>query len=328
MSRRTKVGLIIALVLMILSVPVFFHTRSMRRPLTLKGAFPVMGTIASYSLYGTDEKQLLDAEKAIKAEFEKVVKLANLYDPASELSRLNANASKQHFKCSQELWFLLKRAGTAWSESDRQFDITVKPLMELWGFYRKKGKDSLPSNAEIKNTLTRVGFEKLRFNDAEKSVSFSIDGMKLDLGGIAKGYAVDRAAAAVIRCGITSGVIDLGGNLYLLPQPPEGKKFYSVAMRDPANPAGILPQKLELPGSTAVATSGDYERFVIINGKRFGHIISPVTGRPGVARTVTVTTSSALDSDIFSTSVYLGGASVADKISKLYPGTRFIFYNK
>jgi thiamine biosynthesis lipoprotein len=237
---------------------------------------------------------------------------------------LNATAAEREFICSEAMWCLIKRARQAYIESSGNFDITVKPLMDLWGFYRKRGEQS-PSEEEINAVLKKVGFDKLILNDSKRSIKFSVPGMALDMGGIAKGYAADLAMAAIARCGISSGVVDIGGNLRFLPAPPPGSKHYRVAIRDPHDPGKTLPQTLEVKPGMAVATSGDYERFVIFNGKRYGHIISPKTGIPGQNIAVTVITDTALDADVFSTSCAIGNRNIAAKLQRLHPELQVIF---
>jgi thiamine biosynthesis lipoprotein len=151
----------------------------------------------------------------------------------------------------------------------------------------------------------------------------------LDLGAIAKGYAVDLAVEK-LREKFPNGpemLVDLGGNLKLLPDLPPGKKCYTVGIRNPAKRDELLAEKLELPGGTAVASSGDYERFTIWSGKRYGHIIDPASGVPGALPAVTVVCKSALDADIFSTSCYLGGGEAAGKLKKLYPDLQVYFFS-
>ena len=331
MARRTAVGIIIAAVLGFFPVTAVFYLSAKvaysgtAEPLHgFRLQFPVMGTVAGFTLYTADRETFLTACRAGKNEFAEVVKIANLRDPASELSRLNASAADRPFSCSREMWQLLLRAEKAWHDSNGSFDITIKPLMDIWGFYRKQNR--IPSDAETAQTRQRTGFDKLHFDRIEKTVKFTVPGMALDLGGIAKGYAVDRAAAAIEKCGVHCGVVDLGGNLKLLPQPPPGKKYYSIGIRNPAKRGELLPDALQLPGGRAVATSGDYERFVTYNSIRYGHIIDPHTGKPQANPAVTVITASALDADIFSTSAYLGKIPVAEKLKKLYPESEFHFF--
>ena len=327
MDKRTVTGIIIAAVLGIFPVTAAFYL-SGRGSETVKlqkfqKQFAIMGTAASFTFYCPDEAAFKKALEAGKREFEAVVKLANLRDKKSELSRLNKSAYDAPFPCSDAMWFILTRAEKAFFESDGGFDITVKPLMDLWGFYRKRRQ--LPTEKEITAAKAKVGFDKLKLDHSKRTVQFTIKGMALDLGGIAKGYALDRAAQAVVASGVDCGIIDLGGNLKLLPQTPPGQNFYTIGIKNPAKPDELLAQTVELSGDHAVSTSGAYERFVIIENRRYGHIIDPRTGFPALPNAVTVTTKSALDSDIFSTTAYLGGRKSADKLSKIYPGTKFYF---
>ncbi len=327
MDKRTVTGIIIAAVLGIFPVTAAFYLQN-RTVETVKSQrfqqqFAIMGTAASFTLYCPDEAAFKKALEAGKREFEAVVKLANLRDETSELSRLNKSAYDVPFPCSDAMWFILTRAEKAFFESDGGFDITVKPLMDLWGFYRKCRK--IPTAEEITAVKAKAGFDKLKLDRNRRTVQFTVKGMALDLGGIAKGYALDRAAQAVVASGIDCGIIDLGGNLKLLPQTPPGKDFYTIGIKNPAKPDELLAQTIKLPGNYAVSTSGAYERFVIIENRRYGHIIDPRTGFPAVPNAVTVTTKSALDSDIFSTTAYLGGKKSADKLSRSYPGTEFYF---
>ena len=282
-----------------------------------------MGTVAAFTLYCPDEETFKTAAAAGIKEFEKVSHLANLYDRNSELSRLNASAYREPFSCSDAMWQLITRAERAFYDSNGGFDITVKPLMDLWGFYRKR--QTIPSAKEIASAKTKVGFALLKLDHSRRTVQFSVPGMALDLGGIAKGYALDRAFETVTACGVNAGVLDLGGNLKLLPAPPPGKKFYTVGIKNPADTSALLQNKLQLSGNSAVSTSGDYERFVIIGNLRCGHIIDPRTGTPAPANAVTVTTTSAMDADIFSTTAYLENEKGAEELKARYPDTKFYF---
>ena len=262
-----------------------------------------MGTIAQLTFYAPQEKAEA-AFTAARTEFDRVLKIANLYDPQSELSQLNRTAYEKPFVCSDELWEILLASREAYQLSGGAFDISAKSLMDLWGFYRKKLPGKLPSPQERQEAMKNVGLNKIFFDDAAQSVRFTVPGMALDLGGVAKGYAVDRAARAMRQHGVTSGVIDLGGNLYL-GEPPPGKEFFSIGIRDAKNTAELGSTVLKLK-NCAVSTSGDYERFVTIGGKRYGHIMDPSDGLP-VHRefSVTVTAPTAVQADYLSTSYYL-----------------------
>ena len=277
-----------------------FLLLSAETPEPVRVRFPVMGTEAILILHA----DRVEAERAVigvKAAFERVLHIANPYDPESEVSRLNRSASKEPFVCSAELWTLLCAAREAWTISGGAFDITARPLMELWGFYGHGPRSVQPDAAERAGVLKKVGLDKVKFDDAGHSVFFSVPGMALDLGGLAKGYAVDLALDVLRREGITRGMVNLGGNLGLL-EPPPGKDGWPVRVQAPDR---RLSTYLFLK-NTAVSTSGDYERYVIIEGKRFGHIVDPRTGIP-VRRpfSVTVLAPSALRADILSTVFFL-----------------------
>ena len=281
-----------------------------------KAHFKIMGTVASFEFSGAAAELpglFADSRKS----FEKLAVLANLYDPASELSKLNAVAAQQPFICSEELYSLLQAARIAWRDSGGAFDISAKPLMDLWGFYRKHRR-TLPSKAELKRVLQQVGLEKVEFNDALRSVRFKVKGMQLDLGGIAKGYAVDRAfASASRRAGRM--IIDLGGNLRIYDNSGRSSR---VGIRDPLRSgglAGVITVK-----NAAVSTSGNYEKFVTYNGKRYAHIIDPATGMPTENfLSVTVATGNAVTADWMSTAVFVRGTVLAHELVKKYPDTEF-----
>ena len=149
MTNRTRYGIALGLVLLTVLVllVVRLADRTAERNAKFERTFPVMGTVAKFTFYGPPEAAREAADRA-GAAFDRVVELCNLYDSGSELSRLNAKAAEEPFVCSPELWYLLLEARKAYLFSDGAFDITAKPLMDLWGFYRKRG-DTLPSRQEI-----------------------------------------------------------------------------------------------------------------------------------------------------------------------------------
>ena len=270
---------------------------------------PVMGTVCEckFELDGGDQQEAL---KAVNEAFAEVMELANLYNPDSELSRLNASAHLKPFVCSDKLYTLLCESRKAYELSGGSFDISVKPLMDLWGFYRKQGK--IPPAPDIAKAGQLCGLDKLIFNDAERSVYFPRKGMALDLGGIAKGFALDLAVEKLAAKGVSvrRGMINLGGNIYLL-----GKgQSYRIGIKDPSNPE-VIKEVITLNAPGAVSSSGDYERFVILEGKKFGHIIDPATGSPATrSYAATVFASSGIKSDWMSTTLYLRGKESANRL--------------
>lgn len=289
-------------------------------PKAYRRLFPAMGTRAGCTFYASDPKRAEAAFSAVTREFDRVTQVCSLHDPESELSRLNRAADKDFFVCSELLWHVLAEARRAHRASSGAFDVTVKPLMDLWGFYRKQ--DRPPAAAELAATLKRVGMDKVMWDDARRAVRFTAPGMAFDLGGIAKGFALDLAAAEVLKLGVKSGVIDLGGNLYLLPEPPPGRAHYRIGIRSPSG-QGDSGTVLELAGSCAVSTSGSYERFTVLAGKRFGHVVDPATGdAPYLDRSATAVAPTGIESDWLSSAAFLRGEKLIPRLEKFVPGAK------
>lgn len=312
---------ILAMIVVVGTMWSFFNQMRNHKADKVQRTFPVMGTIAQVTFYG-DKKQCENAADAVQDTFNKVSKTCNIFDPESELSKLNQTAYEKPFKCSDRLWEMLQAGRRAYKVSDGAFDITARPLMVLWGFYRKRG-ESLPSPAETADALRRTGLDKVIFNDKEKSVKFTVKGMSFDLGGYAKGAAVDLAAAEVSKLEVNCGIINLGGNMRCLPKPPPERDAYVIGIRDPFDKSGVCGRVQVL--DKALATSGNYERYVTINGKQYTHIMNVKTGQPVADMySVTVIAPTALDTDIYSTSVFIKGVDYARSVVKLRPDISFL----
>ncbi len=287
--------------------------------------FRTMGTVGAVTLTGNAHDTAPRGNELVMKAFEEVVRTANLYDPDSELSRLNATAADKEFFCSELMWKMIKEAQFAWKFSGGAFDITVKPLMNMWGFYRKRNQ--APGQHEINETMKKTGFDKLILDDSRRSVRFRVKGMALDLGGIAKGFALDLAAERLAEIPV-SGVLDLGGNLKFTASAPDGKKSYTVGIKDPSDP-GRLRQTVPVSPGQAVSTSGDYERNITYGGRIYGHIIDPACGYPPVRRySATVIAPSAMRADWLSTAVFLRGEVLENKIREQLPECRVIMVKK
>jgi thiamine biosynthesis lipoprotein len=279
--------------------------------------YPIMGTMAEIILYGNPESAKSAAD-AIQNEFSAVENTCSRFDSGSELSKLNESAALKPFKCSDLLWDVLVESKRFYELTGGSFDITATPLMELWGFYRKR--NSLPSPEEISEAKNHVGLNKVIFDTVNHTLKFSEPGIKLDLGGIAKGYAIDLAAAAAIRKGINCGTINLGGNIRCMQNPPPGKTKYTIGVRDPFNKSDINGTLQVI--DTSIATSGNYEKYVTIDGVKYTHIMDPETARPVQGMiAVTVVTPKGVDSDALSTSIFIKGEAFARKACSEIKGT-------
>ena len=283
--------------------------------------FFVFNTPCSVTFWGHDEAAWDSALSELLPKMQSLNDCLNIYDSNSELSRLNATAFDEPFVCTDQLWDVLCATRKAWEDTEHAYDPSVGPLMRLWGFHAKRA--SVPTQQEIDAALAKVGLAKVAFDDDEKSVRFTVAGMSLDCGGIAKGYACDVAEEILTRHGLTTFLLDLGGNLMLSEMPPKGQLGFVIGIRDPFN-TGDICERVHLTG-VAVATSGNYERSKVIEGKRIGHIMDPETGRPGEFHaSVTAITPRGVDSDAFSTAVFVRGQPLADKLEKTTPNTKFI----
>ncbi len=251
-----------------------------------------------------------DAPKIVFAEIRQVENLLSKYKEDSEVGKLNQLGK---LKVSPDTLYVLRKAKEFWQLSDGAFDITVGPLIDLWGFTDKKYR--LPGREEIEKTLNTVGFDKIIFNISDNVVKFKLPGMKIDLGAIAKGYAVDCAVKKLKERGIKNCLINAGGQVYCL-----GGKFgqpWNIAMRAPRNKDFWDYLKLK---DKAVATSGDYEQYFISKQKRYAHIFNPKTGYPsdtGII-SVTVIAPDGLTADALSTSIFVLGKDKGLKLAEKF----------
>ncbi|EFK96082.1 ApbE-like lipoprotein [sediment metagenome] len=253
-----------------------------------------------------------EAAGIVFAEVERLENLLSKYKPESEVSRLNKSGK---LGVSPEVFFLIKKSKEFWQATDGAFDITVAPLVDLWGFTEKKF--SVPTDVEIKNTLRLVGSDKILLHDSGNVVEFTVPETRIDLGAVAKGYTLDCAAKKLKEKGINSCLINAGGQVYCL-----GKKFgqpWKIAVRGPRQKdfAGFL----QLSDKSA-STSGDYEQFFIQDKKRYAHILNPKTGYPADAKVISVTViaEDGLTADALSTAIFVLGKDKAAALAYKFPG--------
>ena len=280
--------------------------------------FVVMGTFARIVIFAEPELAA-QACKTVKDVFKRIETACNIFNPDSEVSKLNSTAYDKPFKCSPLLWNMFNSSRLAYDVSEGQFDVTARPLMLLWGFYRKRG-ETIPRHKEILDAKAKVGLDKVIFDEKNHTVKFKIKGMSVDFGGLAKGIAVQVAVRRIKALGVKHGVIDLGGNMYCLGYPPAPRKAYSIGIRNPLKPKEIC-AKVKL-SNEAVATSGNYERYVTIKGHHYTHIMNPKTGKPVENMlSVTVVNPDAGYADMLSTAVFINGVEYAKRVFNHAPRT-------
>lgn len=260
-----------------------------------------MDTIMTLTAYGTQSEEAVDAAVA---EIYRLEDLLSATDPESEVSQINGKAGEVT-RVSREVSDLLESALEISSLTDGAFDITIAPVLKLWGF--PSGEYRIPGPDELAEAMTCVGYEKVRTADEEVTL---LPGMGIDLGGIAKGYTGDCVLNTLSQFGITSALINLGGNVQAVGTKPDGG-LWNIAVRDPEEDGSI---GILAVSDTAVITSGGYERyFEGGDGVRYHHIIDPGTGYPadsGLA-SVTIVCGRGVIGDSLSTALFVMGLDSA-----------------
>lgn len=287
----------------------------------------VMGTLARIVAIGPDSKTANACIKAAFSEIGNIDGLMSNYKSDSEISIVNRDAFEQPVKVSDSTYEVLQRSIEFSKLTYGAFDITVGPLVDLLRSAEKK--EVALSKDQIAQAKSKVGYQKLKLDAQNRTVGFAIDGMRLDLGGIAKGYAIDRAVEAMKKCGAVGGMVDVGGDIRCFGVSPKGKKQWLIGLQDP-NVANddISTEKLSLVlklTNAAVATSGGYRRFALIKGKRYSHIIDTETGHSaGELASVTIISKDAITADALATAVSVMGVEKGLALIEELPETEAI----
>ena len=225
----------------------------------------------------------------------------------SLITRFNRASAGEKIALSDISYAILRHAQVAYQVTGGAFDVTIRPLILLW---RKSVPARLrPTPEEITRARETSSWDLI--NLQPEGITKRSDGVEVDLGGIAKGYAIDRAIETMRAAGVAGGLVDVGGDLRVFGQPPDGHAW-QIEIRDPAGSGVIDHLSVE---SGAVCTSGDYSRFYEINGVRYSHIIDPKTGQPAAfAVSVTVVAPTALEGDIWATALSVLGPDGLDTL--------------
>jgi len=279
-------------------------------PLRIESTLDAMGSTFTIVAYGEDRNVL---QAFVDQGFEEVRRLDDLlsnYKPRSEWSKVNREAANQPVRVSPELFGLLAACLGYSRRSEGAFDITVGPLVRVWGFY--KGSGRLPHRAEIRAALAKTGHRKVILDQEQMTVRFEHPGVEIDPGGIGKGYAVDRVVEIARGLGIRSALISAGGSsIYGIGSPP-GEDGWRVRIRHPRRPQDSVAE-LKLNNSS-MSTSGTSEKFFVSGGKVYSHIFDPRTGYPAQGMlSVSVTAPSTLDSEAWTKPLFILGRKWAAK---------------
>ncbi|MCX7030749.1 MAG: FAD:protein FMN transferase [Spirochaetes bacterium] len=264
----------------------------------------LLGTLCKITTWGP-------AEEAANAAFERILNIdehMSANRAASEVSRINAAAGTAAVAVSADTFTVIREAVALSRLGDGRFDLTVGPLVNLWGIGTDDAR--VPAANEIAAARALVGWRDVALSEADSTVFLRRAGMAIDLGAIAKGYAADEAAAVLAAKGVRTALIDLGGNVLTLGAKPDGSPWrIGLQDPDPSVPRGTHIGIIEFEGSFSVVTSGTYERYFVRDGVRYHHLLDTATGMPvenGLVA-VTIFTSRSMTADGYSTLVFASG---------------------
>lgn len=259
-----------------------------------------MGTFVEITLPQKNNKVINETLEAMHALEDEL----SIYNKESQINRINSLKKDNLQKTSPEVYEVIQKAIYFSKLTNGAFDITVSPLLKLWDFEGGELKE-IPSQEKIDEALRNIGWQNLIFTKDGK-IGFAKDNMSINLGGIAKGYIVDKAISYLNAKGIKSALINAGGDVYCLGEKENGESW-NVGIRHPRKKKGVI-GILKLKNK-AVATSGDYEKFFTLKGKKFCHIINPQTGYPvdSAIIQVTVVAETCIDADALATALMVMG---------------------
>jgi FAD:protein FMN transferase len=277
-------------------------------------------SIIAYGREGQDMKRILSLALD---EVDRIDRLMSHYKKDSPLSEINRESSKRPVTVVPELFDFLSECLRYSRESDGAFDITVGPLMKAWGFFRDEGR--MPSDSELSNARSSTGYSHIILDQTEKIVRFDQPGVELDLGGIAKGYAVDRVVKLLKAHGVDRALVSAGGStIYGLGSPPDSSGW-EIEIQDPIDHRKVA-QKISL-NNRALSVSGSYEKFFEVDGVRYSHIMDPRTGLPvqGIL-SVAVLAETGTSGDALDNAFYVLGIEKSRKLLERYPVTEVMFF--
>jgi len=279
-----------------------------------------LDTFVSVTCYGEN------ADKAADAAIDEIKRIESVFSPfleTSELYKINQTAY-DGCEISDEMKNVLTKALRVCEITDGAFDITIKPLSDLWNI--KSENPKVPDDEAISKAKEKVGYENVSIEGT--TITFKKEGMAIDLGGAAKGYAADRAKDIIKSYGIKNAILDLGGNIYALGK-SEKKAPWRIGLQDPSKERGEFFMAIDLSDSSCV-TSGSYERYFEENGKIYHHIIDPLSGTPADSGliSVSVVSESSFEADMLSTAIFVMGEERYEKIKNKFNIEKYVTVDK
>lgn len=297
----------------ILSVFLFLGFCAELQAQWLRDGRELMGTQVSVELWAEDHDAGMDAIAEVLAEVERLDLMMNPWNPASELSRINREADGSPVTTTDEIIEVVERALYYSRISDGAFDISFASVGQHYDY--REGKS--PDAQQLEEGRSNIDYRAIELDAASNTILFALPGLQIDLGGIAKGYAVDRGIRILLERGIRSAVVTAGGDSRIIGD--LGDRPRTIGIRHPRKRDEFV---VMIPlQDTAISTSGDYERFFIEDGIRIHHILNPDTGRSSRgAQSVSVLANKAIDSDALSTTTFVLGVERGLALINSLPG--------
>lgn len=263
-----------------------------------------MYTIVSITVSSDSEEKVKTAINSAFNEMERLARLLNFYSEDSEVSIINKNAGIKPVKVSPETLEIINKAIYVSENTEGAFDITVGPVVRLWDFQNKV----IPNEKLIKKKLKFVGYKNIVVDKEKSMVFLKTKGAQIDLGGIIKGYAADKAVDVLKKNGIKSGIVAIAGDIKVFGRRPNGE-LWNIGIQNPRQKSDkdevIAVVSLS---DMAISTSGDYQKFFIKDGKKYHHLLNPKTGYPVYdCQSVTIITNEAALTDAFATGIFILG---------------------
>jgi thiamine biosynthesis lipoprotein len=271
-----------------------------------------MYTVVSITVFSDSKEK---AERAIQKTFnelERIATLLNFYSKDSEISLINRKAGISPVKVSPETIEIIKKALYVSDNTEGAFDITIGPIVRLWDFQNKR----LPDEKKLKEKIKVIGYKNILLDENNNTIFIKKKGVQIDLGGIIKGYAADKAVELLKSSGIEAGIVAIGGDIKTFGRRPDGIPW-AIGIQNPRQKTkeDEIFALMRFFSEIAISTSGDYEKYFILNGVRYHHLLDPKTGYPSYeSRSVTIVSNESALSDAFATGIFILGPEKGLKI--------------
>jgi len=279
----------------------------------------LMGSVFELTVVEKDSALAQQHFQQVTAEIERIENLISEWRPGTQIFEVNRNAGIEPVKVDREVWDLTRRALQYSKRSDGAFDISIAAMDKIWRF--DGTLTEMPEEEAVRKSVQRVGYQYILLDSTASTIYLSRAGMKIGFGSIGKGYAADKGRELLQSLGVQGGIVNASGDLSAWGTPPGGKAW-KIGIYNPFKPRKIL--KVLKIREASVATSGSYEKYAEINGRRYSHIINPKTGYPSTGLTsVTVTGPAAELANALSTSVMVMGTKEGIRLLKQFPDYRY-----